>query len=67
MKLAQACEGCRKLAIELEDARHETLAITERLQVADDLARALGARLLDRHDQTRRLRAVPTELRGRAA
>ena len=64
MESLQPCEGCRKLATELEDAQHDAIEEHERLLVAEDLGRALGTRLLARHQELRALRAVPIESGG---
>ncbi len=48
----------------LEGVREDLEITVARLRVSEDLGRALGARLLVRHEEIRRLRAVPDELRG---
>ena len=48
----------------LEGLRKDLEAVRRRLRVSDDLVRALCERLLGRHAELRRLRAVPDELRG---
>ncbi len=48
----------------LEGLREDLEIAVERLRIAEDLGRALGARLLDRHDQLRRLRSASNGFRG---
>jgi len=48
----------------LEGLRKDLEAAVERLRISDDLVRELSARLLDRHDQLRRLRSASNGFRG---
>ena len=48
----------------LEGVREDLEIAVARLRVSEDLGRALGARLLDRHDQLRRLRSASNGFRG---
>lgn len=48
------------------DCLEDLEVVRRRLRVAEDLIRALSGKLLDRHEDLRRLRAVATELRGLA-